>query len=100
MRTILGITEELSKALQKKDQDIVNAMDLVRVCKLRLQMLRNNGWDSLLDEAFAFCQKNDIGVPQMDVIYTECRKWEKFSASDKLASLLRGVIHCCHRYDS
>ena len=33
MRSILGITNELSQALQKKDQDIVNAMTLVQVSK-------------------------------------------------------------------
>ena len=33
MRAILGITSELSQALQRKDQDIVNAMTLVKVCK-------------------------------------------------------------------
>ncbi|XP_024190409.1 zinc finger MYM-type protein 1-like [Rosa chinensis] len=36
MRIILGITHELSQALQKDDQDIVNAMDLVKVCKRKL----------------------------------------------------------------
>ena len=43
MKTILGITEELSKALQKNDQDIVNAMTLVKICKERLQMMRDDG---------------------------------------------------------
>ena len=33
MKNILGITNELSIALQKKNQDIVNAMTLVRVSK-------------------------------------------------------------------
>ena len=34
MKNILGITNELSIALQKKkNQDIVNAMDLVKVSK-------------------------------------------------------------------
>ena len=33
MRSILGITNELSQALQRKDQDIVNAMTLVQVSK-------------------------------------------------------------------
>ena len=33
MKNILGITNELSIALQKKNQDIVNAMDLVKVFK-------------------------------------------------------------------
>ena len=33
IKTILGITEELSKVLQKNDQDIVNAMTLVKYVK-------------------------------------------------------------------
>ena len=31
MRNLMGITNELSQALQRKDQDIVNAMSLVRI---------------------------------------------------------------------
>ena len=33
MRYILGVSNELSQALQRKDQDIVNAMQLVRMSK-------------------------------------------------------------------
>ena len=33
MLVILGYTNELSQSLQKKDQDIVNAMSLVGVAK-------------------------------------------------------------------
>ena len=44
MKNLLGVTNELSKALQRKDQDyIINAMNLVKVCKQRLQMMRDNG---------------------------------------------------------
>ena len=43
MRSILGITNELSQALLRKDQDIVNAMTLVQVSKQRLQMTRESG---------------------------------------------------------
>lgn len=43
MRIILGITHELSQALQKDDQDILNAMDLVKVCKRNLQNMRESG---------------------------------------------------------
>ncbi|XP_022869798.1 zinc finger MYM-type protein 1-like [Olea europaea var. sylvestris] len=43
MRSVLGISNELSKALQRKDQDIVNAMQLVRLCKRRLQIMRDEG---------------------------------------------------------
>ena len=43
MKNILGITNELSIALQKKNQDIVNAMDLVKMFKQRLQVMRDDG---------------------------------------------------------
>ncbi|XP_022866542.1 zinc finger MYM-type protein 1-like [Olea europaea var. sylvestris] len=55
MRSVLGISNELSKALQRKDQDIVNAMQLVRLCKRRLQIMRDEGWDSFLEEVCSFC---------------------------------------------
>jgi hypothetical protein len=42
MRKVLGITNDLSKTLQRKDQDIVNAMSLVNICKERLQMMRES----------------------------------------------------------
>ena len=54
MRNILRATHELSKALQRKDQDIVNAMSLVKVCKKRLQLMRDNRWNSLLQEVSLF----------------------------------------------
>ncbi|XP_042386942.1 uncharacterized protein LOC121978705 [Zingiber officinale] len=43
MKHVLRISSELSTTLQKKDQDIVNAMDLVQVCKHRLQNMREDG---------------------------------------------------------
>ena len=44
MKNILGITNELSIALpkKKKNQDIVNTMDLVKVSKQRLQVMRDD----------------------------------------------------------
>uniref|UniRef100_A0A7N0VH27 DUF4371 domain-containing protein n=1 Tax=Kalanchoe fedtschenkoi TaxID=63787 RepID=A0A7N0VH27_KALFE len=42
MKNVLGVTNELSQALQKKDQDIVNAIDLVRISKEKLHIMRNN----------------------------------------------------------
>lgn len=41
MKSILGITNELSLALQSKDQDIVHAMKQVEVSKKRLQSMRD-----------------------------------------------------------
>ncbi|KAG5570205.1 hypothetical protein H5410_059971 [Solanum commersonii] len=49
MRDILAITNELNESLQKKEQDIANAILLVKVVKKRLQDLRNEGWDSLIE---------------------------------------------------
>jgi len=43
MNKILGMSNELSNALQKKDQDITNAMRLVKICKEQLQTMRDNG---------------------------------------------------------
>ncbi|XP_025692391.1 uncharacterized protein [Arachis hypogaea] len=40
MKNILGVTNELSQAVQRNDQDIVNAMALVKVSKQRLHYKR------------------------------------------------------------
>ncbi|XP_059277687.1 uncharacterized protein LOC132031803 [Lycium ferocissimum] len=50
MRTVLAITSELNATFQKKEQDIANAMLLVGVANEQLQKLREEGWDSLIDE--------------------------------------------------
>ncbi|XLR08215.1 hypothetical protein S83_036153, partial [Arachis hypogaea] len=54
MKSILGVTNELSQALQRSDQDIINAMTLVKVSKQRLQSIRDDGWSSLLNEVLLF----------------------------------------------
>ncbi|GAV90762.1 LOW QUALITY PROTEIN: Dimer_Tnp_hAT domain-containing protein/DUF4371 domain-containing protein, partial [Cephalotus follicularis] len=66
MHDTLGITNELSQALQRKEQDFVNAMRLVNISKQRLKDMRENFWDSLLDEVSLFCNKQNIIVPKMD----------------------------------
>nr|XP_009771008.1 PREDICTED: uncharacterized protein LOC104221625 [Nicotiana sylvestris] len=58
------------QALQKKDQDIVNAMGMLDLAKKRLQMMRETEWDSLLDEVCSFCSKHDILILKMDKDYT------------------------------
>ena len=71
MKNILGITNELLIALQKKkkNQDIVNAMDLIKVSKQRLQVMRDDEWISLLTEVFSFCTTHDIPILNMDEIF-------------------------------
>lgn len=55
MKSVLGITNDLSLALQRKDQDIVNAITQVNVLKHHLQKLRDEGWESLLVEVSPYC---------------------------------------------
>ncbi|XP_059281283.1 uncharacterized protein LOC132034977 [Lycium ferocissimum] len=69
MRDILAITNELSESLQKKEQDIANAMLLVKVAKKRLQDLREEGWDPLIENVSTFCVKYDILIPNFDEFY-------------------------------
>ncbi|XP_074283799.1 uncharacterized protein LOC141608336 [Silene latifolia] len=69
MVTIFGVTNELNIALQKKEQDIVNAVKLVDVTKGSLQRIRDNGWDAHLEKVSTFCFKNGIDIPNMDDLY-------------------------------
>ncbi|XP_070668833.1 uncharacterized protein [Malus domestica] len=69
MRLMLGITNELSQALQKKDQDIVNAMTLVEVCKQRLQSFRDDDFGDLLPDVEKFCEEHDIVIPNMEDLH-------------------------------
>ncbi|KAG5594203.1 hypothetical protein H5410_035435 [Solanum commersonii] len=59
MFKMLLLTNELNKALQKKDQDIVNAMGLLNLSKRRLQTMRESGLESLMDEVSSFCDYQD-----------------------------------------
>ncbi|KAI0497630.1 hypothetical protein KFK09_020863 [Dendrobium nobile] len=74
MIAILGITNELSQSLQRKDQDIENAMKLVQISKQRLQLLRENGWNGLLDEVSHFCVVFEVVIPNMDETYKTRRR--------------------------
>lgn len=66
MIDLLSITDDLSRALQRKDQDIVEATSLILDVKDRLQDMRENGWDPLFNRVKSFCDKNEIKVPKMD----------------------------------
>ncbi|KAH9754492.1 TTF-type domain-containing protein [Citrus sinensis] len=51
------------------DQDILNAIKLVEICKKNLQIMRENGWDSLHSKVSSFCLKHDIDVPNMNDVF-------------------------------
>uniref|UniRef100_A0A0D3DCN1 DUF4371 domain-containing protein n=1 Tax=Brassica oleracea var. oleracea TaxID=109376 RepID=A0A0D3DCN1_BRAOL len=60
MLLLLGITNNLSKALQRKDQDILNAISLVKSTKQQLYKIREDGWESLINKVFPFCENYKI----------------------------------------
>ena len=69
MLRILGATNSLSQALQKRDQDIWNAISLVQSTKEELQEFRVEGFDSLLEKVISFCNKYDIEMVSMNEDY-------------------------------
>ena len=66
MIELLSITDSLSRALQSKDQDIVEAMHLIIGVKDSLRDMRENGWEPLFRRTKQFCDKNEIEVLDMD----------------------------------
>ncbi|XP_042029988.1 uncharacterized protein LOC121776904 [Salvia splendens] len=68
MKHLLGMIDPLSCALQYRDQNILNAINLIVIVKEDLQAFRESGWDDFLQEVEAFCRTNEIDVPNMDKI--------------------------------
>jgi hypothetical protein len=85
MRNVLGITNELSQALQRKDQDILNAMKLVEI-----STMREDGWNSLFEEVSKFCAKNKIVVPNVDELYQP--------QSRRKAQGMKNLHHYCVKF--
>ncbi|XP_015162380.1 zinc finger MYM-type protein 1-like [Solanum tuberosum] len=79
MFKVLLLTNELNKVLQKKDQDIVNAMGLLDLSKKRLQMMIEDEWDSMMDEVSLFCGKHGISIPKMNEGYSNGKSKRKRS---------------------
>ena len=73
MKEMLSITDDLCQALQRKSQDILNAMSLVFSTKELIQKLRECGWDSLLEDAKLFCEKHGVEIPDLHAQYTAGR---------------------------
>ncbi|CAN6166908.1 unnamed protein product, partial [Urochloa humidicola] len=80
MVTILGYTNELSECLQRRDQDILNAISLVAVAKDRMQKLRDDGWAVFLQKVTLFCNKHGIQVPAMEDEYVPYGRSRRFAA--------------------
>ena len=56
----------MNSIAKNKNQDIVNVMDLVKVSKQRLQVMREDEWESLLTEVSSFCTTHDISILNMN----------------------------------
>jgi hypothetical protein len=74
MLTVLATTNTLSLALQRKDQDIVNAMKCVKSTRIVLNELREGGWESLLVEVHDFCEKHVTEELDMEQAYVNPKK--------------------------
>ncbi|KAH7688385.1 Ribonuclease H-like protein [Dioscorea alata] len=66
MIKVLGLTNDLSNALQQKDQNIVNVMGLIVTVKELMQDLRENGWSTFLEEVKSFCVAMSVSIPNME----------------------------------
>jgi hypothetical protein len=77
MLTKLSITNTLSLALQRKDQDIMNAIKCVKVTRLNLDNLRKDGWSRLLDEVNEFCELHDTSRLEMEEPYVDPQQPKK-----------------------
>jgi hypothetical protein len=75
---ILGYTNELSECLQRREQDIIHAIQLISVAKNRMQHLRSNGWDQFLQKVTLFCNKHGVSVPDMEANYVPYGRSRRF----------------------
>ncbi|XP_071704889.1 uncharacterized protein [Rutidosis leptorrhynchoides] len=66
MLRILGVTNVLSKALRRKDQDILEAVQLVKSTKEKVQELRINGFELFLTKVSSFCGEHGIRILKMN----------------------------------
>ncbi|XP_073017809.1 uncharacterized protein [Primulina eburnea] len=62
MREIMEITDVLCQNLQRKSQDILNAMELVSSTQKLLQELRDDKWDDLLEKVKSFLGEVELVV--------------------------------------
>ncbi|KAG7594755.1 hypothetical protein ISN45_Aa01g034900 [Arabidopsis thaliana x Arabidopsis arenosa] len=74
MLLLLGLTDNLSMALQRKDQDILNAMSLVKSTKQQLAKLRDNGWDSVVKKVNSFCESHKTELIIMEEEFVDPKK--------------------------
>nr|KAJ0224812.1 hypothetical protein LSAT_V11C100002390 [Lactuca sativa] len=79
MIDILGVTDHLNTILQRKDQDIINAMNQVSSSKKAIQEIRDIGWEPLLEkvnnlhhyQVDVFKEVNDMQLQELNQRFNE-----------------------------
>ena len=66
MIRVLGLTQEISQCLQRKNQNIVRAIGLIGSMMRNMNAMRENGWDDLFEEVKSFCVQKKIDIPNME----------------------------------
>ncbi|KAL8095934.1 hypothetical protein AgCh_037060 [Apium graveolens] len=74
LKNIVGVSNGLSWALYRNDQDIVNTMNPVNATKRLFKKMKETGWESLLNEVVLFFQKHNVDVIDMSQKYVDPRK--------------------------
>ena len=74
MTDLLGLTHDLNLALQKRDQDLLNALNLVKRSKDQMQRMRDSEWEALLEKVVTVCCKFDVDVPDMTGCYYKSKR--------------------------
>ncbi|KAL6518186.1 hypothetical protein OROMI_033887 [Orobanche minor] len=78
----MEITDLLCQALQRKDQDIFNALRLVASTKLLLQKMKDESWNDLLSVVKSFFQVRNIDIPDLSSSYHSRGPWACNEQSD------------------
>ncbi|XP_025608200.1 uncharacterized protein [Arachis hypogaea] len=69
MRNILEVSHDLCQVLQRKNQDILNALTLVYTTKTLIQRMRESSWEAFIKEVILFCEKHEVEVPDMNALH-------------------------------
>ena len=51
--------------MQKKNQDIVNALRLIKISKNSISNIVNSGFEALLNDVIVFCNLHEIDIPDL-----------------------------------
>ncbi|XP_055826428.1 uncharacterized protein LOC129894824 [Solanum dulcamara] len=97
--SILDVLESLALDARNmderaKEQDIANAMLLVEVAKRRLQVLRDDEWDSLIAKVSTFCIKHDVLIPNFEEPYVSSLRSRRNLANYTILHHYRVEVFC------